>query len=276
MAEITDRESALAWLETQEHQTRIWFACRCALRAVPALGNEPTATLGGLAFANFRAILISGAAGTCPAPEMSRLKKAAASFSASSADSVVPDTWPGLWHAEGLPIELRDGWQSLHDFMQADLQTWRFWRDWYEAILKDEPLDWALSFRIATELTVDDWEKGGDDWLISARHVARRIAHIRIEFATSIGPEMVLQNDGLYGFAKDADIGVEPLAYASSSVKSALDAALIGGSANGLSETSSETVLIRSALNEYQDSPSMVATNFWNACMSLNKNIGDI
>ncbi|MEO9782024.1 hypothetical protein [Sedimentitalea sp.] len=86
--EITDQESAKAWLEDQTHQTQIWFASRCALRAVPGLQKEPDETFDHLAFASFRALLISGAAGTCPAPEISAFQEAADSaFAAALAEA---------------------------------------------------------------------------------------------------------------------------------------------------------------------------------------------
>jgi hypothetical protein len=47
--EITDQTSAKAWLETQDHQTQVWFAARCALRALPGLGTWGDATKSGLA-----------------------------------------------------------------------------------------------------------------------------------------------------------------------------------------------------------------------------------
>jgi len=58
---ITDEDSAKAWLETQDHQTQVWFATRSALRALPGLGTWGDATTSGLAFAVCRMTLISAA-----------------------------------------------------------------------------------------------------------------------------------------------------------------------------------------------------------------------
>lgn len=77
--EITDRKSAQAWLEQQDHQTQIWFTTRCALRALPALGNWSDATRSGLAFGVSRMTFVWAAMATCPAAEMMGLKTAAAS-----------------------------------------------------------------------------------------------------------------------------------------------------------------------------------------------------
>lgn len=80
---ITDEKSARAWLETQPHQVRVWFATRCALRALPRLGVRKDSTTRGLAFVTCRATLISAATVTCPAAEIKELKKAANSAAIS-------------------------------------------------------------------------------------------------------------------------------------------------------------------------------------------------
>ncbi|MEP1611607.1 MAG: hypothetical protein ABJL72_06755, partial [Roseobacter sp.] len=80
--EITDRESAQTWLRTQDHQTQVWFASRCALRALPALEHYKDATKSGLAFATLRATLISAGAGTMPPAEMKALAASDSAFAA--------------------------------------------------------------------------------------------------------------------------------------------------------------------------------------------------
>jgi outer membrane murein-binding lipoprotein Lpp len=88
-------------------------------------------------------------------------------------------------------------WSTLEEELLNQELLWSFWVEWYNAIRKGEPLDWDLSFRIVKELTEADWEKGGDDWEASARHVARRIAEIRAEWeaeqngSTEVTPEPV-------------------------------------------------------------------------------------
>jgi hypothetical protein len=82
---IKDEESARAWLERQDHQTRVWFATRCALRALPALGTWADSTTSGLAFASCQTILISVAAATCPPSEMKSLESALSSADAALA-----------------------------------------------------------------------------------------------------------------------------------------------------------------------------------------------
>lgn len=100
MVEITDRNSAEAWLETQTHQTQVWLAVRCALRAMPACGVWEDSTKSGVAFATLRSLLVSTAAATCPATEIDRFSEAAvlivADYSPMDAvDSVAHSAYTG-------------------------------------------------------------------------------------------------------------------------------------------------------------------------------------
>ena len=246
--EITDRESAQAWLETQDHQTQVWFACRCALRAVPALvGYWGDATEQGAVIATLRALLTSAASATCSVGGMCELRPNAASCSAAArsvARAVLPlgDTstsvskanaaysatcaaasaattaaaattdadaaalairlyadatasayygvyapatfdakkftlsgkkhWGALWSEQSQPDGLKKAWGDLKAHWGADAADWSFWIEWYEAILRGDPMDWNLIFKIATTLTDEDWETG-------AAHVAVEIKKIR-------------------------------------------------------------------------------------------------
>ncbi|ARE41870.1 hypothetical protein RGUI_3729 [Rhodovulum sp. P5] len=84
MVEITDYESAEAWLKDKSRAVQVAFAARCALRALPGIGWADDATLGDIALPVMRAMLIPGVAGTCPTPEI-RQASAAAAHSASAA-----------------------------------------------------------------------------------------------------------------------------------------------------------------------------------------------
>lgn len=75
--EITDDRTARAWLETQDHQTQVWFAARCALLGLPGVGPFESATTSGLAFSLLRCTLIAAAAATCSTTEMDKLTHAA-------------------------------------------------------------------------------------------------------------------------------------------------------------------------------------------------------
>ena len=185
--EITDEGSARAWLETQDDQTRVWFASRCALRALPALGEWSGATKSGLALATLRATLISASAGTCPPAEMTGFKNAADSaadsaarsvhsaLSAASFDAHAPKTWHKLWSDVSQPESLSAGWAALQRQWDADDANWSFWIEWYEAILNGIPMPWELTHRIALEVTEAEWDAG-------QTVVAERIATIRLQF----------------------------------------------------------------------------------------------
>jgi len=76
VVEITDRESAEAWLATQPHEVQILMASRAALRVLPlVLEDEPDPAL---ILASMRAILTSRAAAVGPARDVkARLESAA-------------------------------------------------------------------------------------------------------------------------------------------------------------------------------------------------------
>lgn len=86
MVAITDEESARAWLGTQPHQVQVWFAARCALRALPCVGFADSEKVESLANVSFRALLVAVAAGTCRASDMKDL----ATTNRSAADDAHP------------------------------------------------------------------------------------------------------------------------------------------------------------------------------------------
>ena len=89
MVEITDRESAKAWLRGQRREICVAMATRAALRSAAAISRSTPATLGGLVLPVFRAMLTSGLAGTWPSPEVTNAaaRAAAAADAADAADA---------------------------------------------------------------------------------------------------------------------------------------------------------------------------------------------
>lgn len=143
---ITDRESAKAWLETQEdRRVHIAFATRAALRGLPAIVSKTHETTGGLALPVLRTILTSGVASTSPTPEVSAEIKAtafSAAFSACDWDArqrprgtpvtvrIAKTYQDPLWPTEqrgdippGEPDVLSDGYGKLVAFFESDAET---------------------------------------------------------------------------------------------------------------------------------------------------------
>ncbi len=95
----------------------------------------------------------------------------AALYSATSADANTSTLWPDLW-GERTASGLDDEWGELKAQWVADSADWSFWIEWYEAILIGTPLPWDFTFKIAAELTEDEWDAG-------QTIVSRRIGEIR-------------------------------------------------------------------------------------------------
>lgn len=241
--EITDRESAEAWLKTRDHQTQVWFATRCALRALPSAENRFILSSDGLSLSTCRACLISSAASTCTASELYKLRVPARSAGfkmdiAGSARSAVdslttpvsisaaalawsngvseisardsseylnavgnaerdanyPENWTALWFGGRIPEKIFDDWNSLKKAWEANDADWSFWIEWYEALLEGTWTNWDLIFRIATEVTEEQWNAG-------PVVVAERIREIEAEFLIEKLPqvnEIYETQEGLY------------------------------------------------------------------------------
>ncbi|WP_282061690.1 hypothetical protein [Roseobacter litoralis] len=333
--EITDEGSARAWLQTQDHTTRVWFATRCALRALPSLGADTSLKNSSVALACCRALLVAAAeenwpeeadrsrellaasaaeaaypekrfqidvfsqlscydlfarsasvaarcawrtyeqshdkgaahAAHCAALSLEPVGSSSAAWVAASGDANAQMSLAPLWPDNNMPSVLADDWKVLKKHWTVDDADWSFWINWYERILIGEPLPWDLTQRIALEVTKAEWDAG-------QTVVAGRITEIIQSYKTNIGPRLVLNSDGLWDVEDDVTVQEEPVGFAISQVEINLVAALSAG--NGLSETSGETILIRNACTIYRDQPSVVATCFWNACMALQRNIGDV
>ncbi|MEM9585614.1 MAG: hypothetical protein AAGA08_21115 [Pseudomonadota bacterium] len=180
-----------------------------------------------------------------------------------------PNHWGKLWHDAGMPDDVQRSWETIRSKLEQAPHDWSFWIEWYEAILNGTPLPWELTVRTALEITDAEWDDGPTT-------VARRINEIQRDYKTSVTPRLVRLESGLWDVEQDAEVAAEPLEFAIAQVEIALTAALSANQGNGLKETSSETILIRMACGEFRAFPSVVATSLWNACMGLQRNIGDV
>ncbi|MFK7838226.1 MAG: hypothetical protein AB8B60_18610 [Sulfitobacter sp.] len=147
-------------------------------------------------------------------------------------------------------------------------QDWEFWGDFFAAILDGKPIDGEVIQEVA-QIRNEAWE--GEDALAK---VAAQIRDIQRRHRTNISPQLTPVSESKWGVEVDVVVPDEPLDFAISQVDVALTAALAGQN-NGLREDSGETVLIRSAIDQHRDNASVVAASMWNACMSLQDNIGD-
>ncbi|WP_299916568.1 hypothetical protein [uncultured Roseobacter sp.] len=164
---------------------------------------------------------------------------------------------------------MASAWDTLKVQLDEDKADWSFWIDWYEAVLAGKWEDWGLVFEIATQLDDADWDKG-------PAHVAEQIKLIRRSYRTSVSTRLIRLEIGKWDVEQDADIPAEPIEFAIAQVEIALAAALATDQGNGLSETSGETILIRKAGSDFKSLPSAVATSYWNACMGLQRNLGNL
>lgn len=85
MVQITDLESAEAWLGVQPREVQVAFAARCALRVLPAIGVTSSETFHGVAFGAIRATLTSCVAALVQVDEAGTLFAANADAAASDA-----------------------------------------------------------------------------------------------------------------------------------------------------------------------------------------------
>lgn len=173
-----------------------------------------------------------------------------------------------LW-PEGIASPLETSSVELFSELNSGKhRLWSFWEDWYHRILKGSFTDWDLATEVA-KIPDDVWDKG-------AEAVANEIRGIERRLKTAVGPQLKKIKNNKWDREGDEAIAAEPFSFAVSQVELALSSALGAQMNNGMTETSPETILIRGACGQYREQHSVVATSFWNACMSLSRNIGDL
>jgi hypothetical protein len=162
---------------------------------------------------------------------------------------------------------VRTGYERLQAFWDADPETWGFWARWYDGMLRGAPLDWELQRAIAL---IDDsvWKEGPEA-------VAQEIAKIEALHRTSVAPRLVRDDAaGLFRVEAETPLPDGVLAFARDRIGLALDAAL-AALPNGFKPDDYEPALIRAAIDQHPNAPSLLAVSFFDACLGLQKNIGD-
>ena len=173
-----------------------------------------------------------------------------------------------LWAGADVPPAIQEAHERLLKRLNQDRTTWGFWHDWYLAMWEGRFDSWDFATEVA-KIPDEVWDEGPEA-------VASAIRLIERQIKTSVSPRLVKNNEQKWDVERDVSIPQEPLDFAIAQVELSLKSALAPGQSNGLTEKSSETVLIRGGCGPYRNHPSVVATSFWNACMSLQRNIGDI
>ena len=143
-----------------------------------------------------------------------------------------------------------------------------FWREWYQGFLDGKPLDWELQRRVAL-IPDADWEKGPE-------HIAGIIEKIRLQFKTQTTPALVRDEKlGVFRVESDDALPRDVLEFSCTRITAAYEAAINASSENGFREDSYEASLIQRALTEFASHPSLLATSFFDACLSFQRTIGE-
>lgn len=278
---IENLEQLQGWLKTQDPRMSRAIAARVSLRSLPAAmaivdQNFESLNPPDLILACFRATLITGVASTCPTPVMTKVNAAAdsAALSAVFADAATGKkgqhadvfAWR-LWPSTKNITPLLEFWEGFSARPDPDA-TWAFWRKWYQGMLDGTPMDWDLQLRVAL---IDDavWEEG-------AGAVAEAIRAIQLKRQTSVAPGLVRDSENL-AFHIEAETALprDILEYAHKRIEGALENALQSAGPNGLRDDSYESITLRRALDENPESASLLATGFYDACLSFQSTIGE-
>lgn len=174
-----------------------------------------------------------------------------------------------LWRGNHIPAGVFGGWVQIKGRLQRDPKKWDFWLRWYQGYLDGQPTPQELEKEIVEKLPSAVWTS-------SPEELMQQILEIERAYYTSVAPNLVQGASGKWEVEPDVVVSEEGFAYAIEQVTVALDVAIEAGTQNGITENSHETVLIQRAVKRYSSSPSIIATSFWQACMSLEHNIGDI
>ncbi len=152
--------------------------------------------------------------------------------------------------------------------MDDDAADWSFWIEWYERILNGDPMDWRLIFRIATEVTEEEWEAGQGV-------VAKRIREVQADF---LADTALPQAEKIRFDPSSGKFTVEPIEIAKpdllaatlTEVEDALEDSLASLS-NGLGEGSKVVRVVRRTIGKYGNNPQQIEMGFVSAHASLTR-----
>jgi hypothetical protein len=197
-----------------------------------------------------------------------------ASYAAAYADTALP---PDQMIADAitLPAELeavigpvRDAANNALTLGTLKASPWSFWARWYAAAMAGDPLPWELQEQVAL-IPSEIWEAGPEA-------VAEEIARIEAEFLRKALPQserIVFDNDQAL-FRKETVPPAKPdlLGATLARVNDALDDVL-AEPANGLSERSRETRVLRRMLDRYGNGPQRIEMDCTSVHRALTRQI---
>lgn len=165
--------------------------------------------------------------------------------------------------APSLPV---DPFSHNVEFWADD--KWDFWKEWYRSLQQGMPISNELQKSIAL-IEEREWQKG-------PAHIASMIEKLRLKTRTDVSPSLVRSTDNTtFEVEHDTRLPDEVLAFVCNRIESTLHSALSAGPANGFHDGSEEAQVIRAVLDSDAKGASLVATAFYDACLSLTTNIGD-
>jgi hypothetical protein len=240
-----------------------------AARAARTAADATNAADSAVDAADAAASAVARAAARTPVARAARAVARDAASAAAYADTDLTSD-AIMCSAIAVPLEVLDAIEA-HAVGKTDILRaggpWTFWAKWYDRAMAGDPLPWDLQEQIAL-IPNEIWEAGPEA-------VAEEIEKLSFQFATSIAPRLV-RDDEADVFRVEADpVPPEELAaFACQRAEMALDAALASVSENIFNERSYEVIVLRNTLVADR-TVSLLAVGFYDACLGLNRNIGD-
>ncbi|EBA07110.1 hypothetical protein [Sagittula stellata] len=169
-----------------------------------------------------------------------------------------------LWHGVGVPEGLRSG--DLGPTLLETDQRYEFFNDWYDSMLRGEPLPWALQEKVAL-IPGETWQAGADA-------VAKAIEEAKAAFFAEHVPlaERIGYNAETSRFFAEP-IPMQNAAFMATLMARTADAlndALHGN--NGLREDMREARVLRRAHERYGNDPQRVEMDYVSVAVSLRRN----
>lgn len=144
-----------------------------------------------------------------------------------------------------------------------------FWTRWHAAFLNGNPLPWALQLSVAQ---IPD-----EIWAMGVERVAEEIRKLEFEYNTSSNQRLTQNKlSGLFRTESNLSPPKEVRDFVVRRISLALDSAIQSTGDNEFNDTCYEAIVIHGVLSLEGASTSDLATNFFDAALSLKQNINSI